>query len=215
MPPPAPSLDLTLILAATTRDMGIGLAGSLPWTGLRKEMAYFARVTKRLPPSSPPTALNALIMGRKTWDSIPPRFRPLAGRLNVVISRSHPTPPATDAEAGDAVVRAASLDDALGYLAPLRDGGRVGRVFVIGGAQVYGEAMGKGMARRILLTRVLGEFECDAFFGVRLPEDGEGAEGWRRAEKGALDGWVGEEVPGGVQEEGGTGYVFEMWERVD
>lgn len=41
--------ELTLILAAT-RDMGIGLRGTLPWTGLRKEMAYFARVTKRLPP---------------------------------------------------------------------------------------------------------------------------------------------------------------------
>lgn len=43
-------LELTLVLAAT-RDMGIGLRGTLPWTGLKKEMAYFARVTKRLPPS--------------------------------------------------------------------------------------------------------------------------------------------------------------------
>ena len=42
--------ELTLIVAAT-RNMGIGRAGTLPWTGLRKEMAYFARVTKRLPPS--------------------------------------------------------------------------------------------------------------------------------------------------------------------
>ena len=39
--------ELTLVLAAT-RDMGIGLNGTLPWTGLRKEMAYFARVTKRV-----------------------------------------------------------------------------------------------------------------------------------------------------------------------
>lgn len=42
--------ELTLVLAAT-RDMGIGLGGTLPWTGLKNEMAYFARVTKRLPPS--------------------------------------------------------------------------------------------------------------------------------------------------------------------
>ena len=46
-------LDLTLVLAAT-RDMGIGLNGTLPWTGLKKEMAYFARVTKRLPPQVTP-----------------------------------------------------------------------------------------------------------------------------------------------------------------
>ncbi|SPQ22326.1 b46ea2bc-b198-4e1c-9e17-e06e857611d8 [Thermothielavioides terrestris] len=44
-----PSLpDLTLIVAAT-QQMGIGRHGTLPWTGLKKEMAYFARVTKRLP----------------------------------------------------------------------------------------------------------------------------------------------------------------------
>lgn len=51
-------LELTLVLAAT-RDMGIGLNGALPWTGLKKEMAYFARVTKRLPPhvSFPPSSL--------------------------------------------------------------------------------------------------------------------------------------------------------------
>ena len=41
------ALELTLVVAATARDMGIGAAGGLPWTGLRKEMAYFARVTKR------------------------------------------------------------------------------------------------------------------------------------------------------------------------
>lgn len=40
-------LELTLVVAATARDMGIGAAGGLPWTGLRKEMAYFARITKR------------------------------------------------------------------------------------------------------------------------------------------------------------------------
>ena len=43
------SPEITLVLAAT-RDMGIGLNGTLPWTGLKKEMAYFARVTKRVPP---------------------------------------------------------------------------------------------------------------------------------------------------------------------
>lgn len=41
-------LELTLVLAAT-RDMGIGMRGTLPWTGLKKEMAYFARITKRIP----------------------------------------------------------------------------------------------------------------------------------------------------------------------
>ena len=46
--PEMPPLELTLVVAAT-RNMGIGRAGTLPWTGLKREMAYFARVTKRLP----------------------------------------------------------------------------------------------------------------------------------------------------------------------
>lgn len=45
----SPPVELTLVVAAT-RAMGIGAKGTLPWAGLRKEMAYFARVTKRLPP---------------------------------------------------------------------------------------------------------------------------------------------------------------------
>lgn len=224
-------LELTLVLAAT-RDMGIGLNGTLPWTGLKKEMAYFARVTKRLPPhvspffstfSSPllqylssnqgkkvqPPALNAVIMGRKTWDSIPPRFRPLKGRLNVVVSRSFGSP-ALPRDADAELVRAGSLEQAVEFL---RARSEVGRVFVIGGAQIYDAALKLG-ARRVLLTRVMDEFECDTHFGLRLGEGGEG-NGWVRRDKAELDAWTGEEVPGGVQREGGTEYEFQMWERVD
>ncbi|KAK4442138.1 dihydrofolate reductase-like domain-containing protein [Podospora aff. communis PSN243] len=208
MPPP---LELTLILAAT-RDMGIGLNGTLPWTGLRREMAYFARVTKRIPTSLPPTSLNAVIMGRKTWDSIPPRFRPLKGRLNVVISRSVTGPPAYPGDVNAEPVMASSLEQALAFLREQKQRQKVGRVFVIGGAQIYGAALGSKETRRVLLTRVLSDFECDAFFPLELKE---GVEGWKRVGQEEFGGWVGEEVEGGVQEEAGTRYEFEMWERGD
>jgi dihydrofolate reductase len=148
---------------------------------------------------------NAVIMGRKTWESIPARFRPLPGRLNVVISRSLGQKPS---EGG--VVVAGSLEEALQELRG-RAGG-VGRVFVIGGAQIYGAALERREARRVLLTRVRSEFECDTFFPVAL-EEGEGR--WRRSGQEEMDGWVGEEVPRGVQSEAGAEYEFEMWERVD
>ncbi|KAK4114152.1 hypothetical protein N656DRAFT_706065 [Canariomyces notabilis] len=231
----APPLDLTLVLAAT-RDMGIGRNGTLPWTGLKKEMAYFARVTKRLPP--PPssststsstttpssTMINAVIMGRRTWESIPPRFRPLAGRLNVVVSRTQ---------------NQADMLPAIGYLVGLRDGHananangngngglkvQLGRVFVIGGAQIYGAALALGLkdgagagaeVRRILLTRVHTHFECDIFFPLKLGEEQPGNGGWKKAAPEEMDDWVGEEVPKGVQNEAGTEYEFEMWEKVD
>ncbi len=71
---------LTLIVAAT-RTNGIGQNAQLPWR-LAKEMAYFKRVTTTAPDGS----MNVVIMGRNTWESIPQKFRPLAKRLNIVIS---------------------------------------------------------------------------------------------------------------------------------
>ncbi|KAI3336381.1 dihydrofolate reductase-like domain-containing protein [Xylariaceae sp. AK1471] len=224
-----PPLELTLIVAAT-RNMGIGRYGTLPWTGLKKEMAYFARVTKRLPPSlsqdgNNPRAMNAVIMGRKTWDSIPPKFRPLKGRLNIVISRSHAEqqqPPADGIDAETEFVNANSLENAIRYLQSRGTAEQTGKVFVIGGAQIYAAALQLKEARRVLLTSVMSGFECDTFFPLQLSgsptTDGEGSGGtdkWVRRSKEELDQWTGETVPEGVQEENQTQYEFQMWERVE
>ena len=83
-----------LIVATTINPpLGIGLKGQLPWPPLRADMAFFKRVTStttKAPSSSDgrTKVMNAVIMGRKTWESIPPKFRPLSGRLNVVVTRS-------------------------------------------------------------------------------------------------------------------------------
>ncbi|KAK8048635.1 dihydrofolate reductase [Apiospora phragmitis] len=209
-------VELTLVVAAT-RDMGIGRAGTLPWTGLKKEMAYFARVTKRLPADAQPPAMNAVIMGRKTWDSIPVKFRPLKGRLNIVISRSHPENTAADLDVEKEPVKVGSLAQALEYLkthTPAGTGAAATKAFVIGGAQIYGASLALPEARRVLLTRVMDDFDCDTFFPLRLPsEEGEGK--WAQRSKEELDAWTGETVTEGVQEENGTRYEFQMWERVD
>jgi dihydrofolate reductase len=145
-------------------------------------------------------------MGRKTWDSIPTRFRPLKDRVNVVVTRGVDPGAAVPSEGG---VKAGSLESAIRFVG----GGAVDqRTFVIGGAQIYREALERAETKRILLTRVLSDFECDTFFPVQLNEDGK-AEGWERKTKQELDQWVGETVAEGVQEENGTKYVFEMWER--
>ncbi len=75
-------------IVACTQDGGIGKEGKLPWK-LSGDMAYFKRVT--LDTEDTPDVRNAVIMGRKTWESIPKSFRPLPGRLNVVLSRSPTT----------------------------------------------------------------------------------------------------------------------------
>ncbi|KAL4944574.1 dihydrofolate reductase-like domain-containing protein [Aspergillus oleicola] len=99
MPTPTPPQTLTLIVATTPlpSGLGIGLAGTLPWPRIKSDMSFFARVTARLPhlpaESSPQsgttgkTKTNALIMGRKTYDSVPLKLRPLGKRVSVIISR--------------------------------------------------------------------------------------------------------------------------------
>jgi dihydrofolate reductase len=78
-----------VVATALKPSMGIGNHGTLPWSGIKGDMAFFRKLTTKVPGSTVPGALNALIMGRKTWDSIPSKFRPLAGRLNVVITRGN------------------------------------------------------------------------------------------------------------------------------
>ena len=101
----APALEFALVVAADERD-GIGQAGKLPWR-LPGELAYFKRLTS----AAAEGKQNAVIMGRKTFASIAPKYRPLAGRVNVVLSR------ATDFVAEGALV-AASLDAAYTVCVP-------------------------------------------------------------------------------------------------
>jgi dihydrofolate reductase len=75
-----------ILIAAVTRQNGVGANGTLPWR-LPKEMAHFRKATSSLAGAPHQESMNAVVMGRKTWQSIPPKFRPLKGRINVVVSR--------------------------------------------------------------------------------------------------------------------------------
>lgn len=121
-------------------------------------MAHFKRVTME-PPS--PEKKNAVIMGRKTWESIPSKFRPLEGRTNVVLTRS---PASTTGEYPPDVLVASSLQDATNQLEKLDN---LGHVFVIGGAQVYEESIQSGLVNRVIYTQVSNvgaDIKFDAFF---------------------------------------------------
>ena len=76
------------MVAAMSLTNGIGKDGGLPWR-LKGEMAYFRSVTSHVAEDEQREGVrNAIIMGRKTWASIPPKYRPLANRVNIVISRT-------------------------------------------------------------------------------------------------------------------------------
>ena len=129
-------MQVNMILARA-RNGVIGNNNQLPWH-LPEDMARFKRLTTGWP----------VIMGRKTWDSLPPRFRPLPGRNNIVVTRQ------TDWMAPGANM-ANSIKDALAQC------GDVEQAWVIGGAQLYAAA--EPLADRIEVTEIAQDFDGDAF----------------------------------------------------
>ncbi|XP_054159407.1 dihydrofolate reductase-like [Oppia nitens] len=138
------------MIAAVCANNGIGIEGRLPWR-LKNEMSYFTRITS----TAADGKQNAVIMGRKTWESIPPKYKPLANRLNVVLSKS-----LTELPKG-AHRLMASLSQSLQVLSTDET---IDKVFVIGGQVLYEEAIDVDECQYIYLTRIDSNYECDAFF---------------------------------------------------
>jgi dihydrofolate reductase/thymidylate synthase len=151
------------VVVAATREGGIGRENALPWR-LAGDMGYFKKITSETRDGD---AMNAVVMGRKTWESIPGKFRPLPGRLNIVLSRSGGLAEANDENNNGAetlpegVLVRKSIDDALSAISSSEK--RIEKTFVIGGAQIYEEALQSEKCEAVHLTEVEGEFECDAF----------------------------------------------------
>ncbi|CAI2186360.1 16231_t:CDS:2, partial [Funneliformis geosporum] len=181
-------------------NWGIGINNKLPWK-LKSDMAYFERTSKRILPIEDNKVQNAAIMGRKTWESIPLKFRPLQNRLNVVISKSLKKEEIIDAN----FVIYSSLDEAI---TDLSNSSKVSRLFVIGGSQIYKEAITSPNCVYILLTRVYKFFECDTFF----PEINEKMFSLTTHEE--LEEVVGEQVPKGRQVDNGMEYEFLLYKRI-
>lgn len=221
----APTPPLILIVAATVKN-GIGKNGGLPWPMLKKEMAYFARVTKRVRghANEPSTKIgqaeplrNVVIMGRKTWESIPPKFRPLRDRTNLVITSQDKE---SFGSPNPNVLVARSIEEGLKTLQKeneLSNSDPIGRVFIIGGSSIYEAAMRLPNARHVLLTRVFNDYDCDTHFLVDLDAPSSQSEGWRRRTHSELQDFVGEQLEDVDMEEtiddAVVRYRFTLYER--
>jgi dihydrofolate reductase/thymidylate synthase len=151
-----------LVVAATHKTQGIGRAGSIPWR-LKGDMQYFKQITSALSPAAATTQQNAVIMGRKTYLSIPEKFRPLDGRVNVVLSQNASIREELNLPAS--VLTAKSLEEALLLLDSPSVRSGIDQIFVIGGASVYKEALESPLCDTIHFTKVLQEFpDMDTFF---------------------------------------------------
>ena len=127
---------INLIFARAANGV-IGKDNTMPWH-LPEDLAHFKSLTQGCP----------VVMGRKTWDSLPPRFRPLPGRINIVVTRQ------SDWQA-EGSLRAAGLQEALLLCSNASD------IWVIGGADIYRQA--EPLAARAEVTEIAQNFEGDAF----------------------------------------------------
>lgn len=130
------------LIVAVDSNNGIGKNNNLPWH-LPADMKFFKETTVG----------SVVVMGRKNYESIPERFRPLPNRENVVLTKQK------DFNAPNCIVFN-SLEECLeqyennGYL----------EVWIIGGGQIYKEALDKNLVDEMYVTHIIGEFGCDTFF---------------------------------------------------
>jgi dihydrofolate reductase len=128
------------LIYARARNGVIGKNNQMPWH-LPEDLAHFKRVTLGQP----------VIMGRKTWDSIPAKFRPLPGRLNIVVTRQ------SDWQA-EGALRASSMEEACRLCGDEPD------AWIMGGAEIYRQA--EPLASTAVVTEIDAEFDGDAFAPV-------------------------------------------------
>ncbi|HXH35489.1 MAG TPA: dihydrofolate reductase [Plantibacter sp.] len=155
-------MSLALIWAQA-HDGVIGADGDMPWH-VPEDLAHFKALT----------GSDTVIMGRRTWDSLPPRFRPLPGRRNVVVTRDRTW-------SADGAVVAHSLQDAI------RTGsGDDATVWITGGAGLFAEAL--PLADRLEVTEldlaVAGDTFAPTISDEWLPITIDPAHGWSSSRTG-------------------------------
>ena len=171
---------LGLVWAQTSTGV-IGAAGSMPWH-LPEDMKHFSRLT----------AGHPVIMGRKTWESFPDKYRPLPGRTNIVITRQDGWGRTGDADGALAVK---SLDDALleSQFAPGQQ-----MVWIIGGGEIFRQSL--DLADVAVVTTIDAAADGDTF----APELGYD---WTAEASLPADGWL--------TAENGTRYRITLWRRTE
>jgi len=132
---------------------GMGKDGKLPWH-IKEDLAFFQRITTKTDDAN---LRNMVVMGSTTWNSIPEKSRPLAGRRNVVLTRDK-NKKFAGAEVAHSIEEAIALAD-----------DRTDRIMVIGGAKVFDQIMKKRLYEGIYLTRIRKEYKCDTYFPKMPP----------------------------------------------
>jgi dihydrofolate reductase/thymidylate synthase len=162
-------LHFSLIVAEEASTHGIGLNGKIPWY-IKQDLDFFKRITTE-------TQNSVVIMGRKTWESLPDSRRPLPNRINVVVSptlfeKSKQQQLEKEASYGDNVHFCADIKSVWSLLSSLIcKKTTLGKIFVIGGSRLFNECVQSPWCEQVYLTQVFRakKYECDTFW-TGIPE---------------------------------------------
>lgn len=144
------------LIVAATNDNGIGYKGVLPWV-IKKDMQHFNETTRWLGRNKHDPQ-NICIMGRKTWESIPDKYRPLKGRTNVVVGSSFI----------EGVINFKDVELTIKWAV----NNKVPNIFIIGGRDIFKSSI--QFVDRIFLTRVEHyekDIKCDVFLDPGMFEN--------------------------------------------
>lgn len=144
--------DISIIVAHDL-NYGIGINNQLAWH-CPQDMSYFKTITSQ---TMSPSKKNAVLMGRKTWDSIPKKFKPLSSRYNMVLSRQ-------SVSFHDQAYTAHSVDSAIQHFRQLVEKGVCEHLFCIGGGKLYQEMIHHPDIDTLYVTKIMSTFNCDSFF---------------------------------------------------
>ncbi|XP_037539361.1 zgc:153031 [Nematolebias whitei] len=178
------------VIAAIGNNMGIGKDGTLPWS-LPSESQYFLNTISRV---SRPGNMNLMIWGRLCWNSQPENMLPLSNSLHVVLSKTLSTVP------DQAHFLCQDFESAVRLAAEPPLAGIIETIWVLGGTQVYEDALNHPWCDLLYLTDVMADFDCDVFF----PE-------FDRKLFKLQDRFP--DVPSEIQEENGIKFKFEVFKK--
>lgn len=146
-------IPLNIVVAIDTKN-GIGKEDALPWD-LTGDLKHFRETTSV---ARSPKKKNVVVMGRKTWDSIPPEYRPLPDRTNIVLTQNK------GLRLPEGVLKADSFEQVLRMANNEKLKNIIETIFVIGGQQVYEAALKCNECEKLYVTHIHGDFGCDTFF---------------------------------------------------
>jgi len=140
------------IILATDDKLWIWRNNNLAWS-IKEDMKYFRDITSI---TSDKSKKNALIMGRKTWESIPEKFRPLPGRINCILTRK-----ITKIEENNSIFYFNSINKCLEKLSKNKN---IENIFVIWWANLYNQVLDNPKLDKIYITKIKWNHNCDVFF---------------------------------------------------